>query len=254
MIAGDPAVSQPGALPRHVAIIMDGNGRWAKQRGRLRMVGHYAGTKTVRRIVRSAAKLGLEKLTLFAFSSENWRRPPEEVSNLMKLFMTVLQREVKLLHKHNVRLRIVGSREAFSDALQRRIEKAEQLTEHNDGLQLNIAANYGGRWDIVQQVRTVAEQVSDGTLKSSDITEEFFDKALGESSVGDVDLMIRTGGEHRISNFLIWQLAYAELYFSEKLWPDFDEQAFSEAIASYVCRERRFGCTTEQIQQMIQAG
>ncbi|MFM2482458.1 polyprenyl diphosphate synthase [Celerinatantimonas sp. YJH-8] len=254
MIAGDPAVIEPGALPRHVAIIMDGNGRWAKQRGRLRMVGHYAGAKTVRKIVRYAAQLGIEKLTLFAFSSENWRRPPEEVSNLMKLFMSVLQREVKLLNKHNVRLRIVGARDGFSESLQQRIEFAERLTEHNDGLQLNVAANYGGRWDILQQVRFFSEQISQGVLRSEQLTEALLNESFARSSVSDVDLMIRTGGEHRISNFLIWQLAYAELYFTERLWPDFDEQEFREALASYVCRERRFGCTTDQIRQMIQTG
>lgn len=251
MIASDPANNVTSALPRHVAIIMDGNGRWAKQRGRLRMVGHHAGAKTVRRIVKCAAKLGIEQLTLFAFSSENWRRPQEEVSNLMKLFMTVLQREVKLLNKNDVKLRIIGARNDFSQALQKRIASAEALTAENSGLRLNIAANYGGRWDITRQIRQFAEQISQGEIGCEQINEELIGQAFLEQSVGDVDLMIRTGGEHRISNFLIWQLAYAELYFTDLLWPDFDEQALRDALASYVRRERRFGCTTEQIQKII---
>ncbi|MFM2485852.1 isoprenyl transferase [Celerinatantimonas yamalensis] len=242
-----------GALPRHVAIIMDGNGRWAKQRGRIRVLGHHAGAKAVRKVVKNAAKLGIEQLTLFAFSSENWRRPAEEVSQLMKLFMTLLQREVKMLNKHNIKLRIIGNRGGFTQSLQQKIANAEALTANNSGLSLNIAANYGGRWDITQQIRYFADKISRQELTVEQVDEAMINNALSDHSVGDVDLMIRTGGEHRISNFLIWQLAYAELYFTNQLWPDFDEQDFSDALASYVQRERRFGCTSEQIQQIIQA-
>lgn len=240
-----------GALPRHVAIIMDGNGRWAKQRGRYRVFGHQRGARTVRKIVRTAGVLGIEQLTLFAFSSENWRRPPEEVDHLMKLFMNVLHRESKSLQKQNVRLRIIGHRDGFSSSLQKKIAAAEALTQHNTGLTLNIAANYGGRWDITEQFKALAAKVARNELQLNDIDEHKIDQLFALQSVGDVDLMIRTGGDHRISNFLIWQLAYAELYFTPCLWPDFDEKAFSEALASYVKRERRFGCTSEQIQSLI---
>lgn len=253
MSASESADHVSGAFPRHVAIIMDGNGRWAKQRGKLRISGHNEGAKTVRKIVKSASILGIEQLTLFAFSSENWRRPVDEVNNLMKLFMNVLQRESKSLNKNNVRLRIIGGRSEFSQALQKKMASVEAITAHNSGLTLNIAANYGGRWDITEQMRILAEQVSLHQLQPSDINETLLQQSFIKNSVGDIDLMIRTGGEHRISNFLIWQLAYAELYFTETLWPDFDEQAFSEALASYVQRERRFGCTSEQIQHLISA-
>jgi undecaprenyl diphosphate synthase len=238
-------------IPRHVAIIMDGNGRWAQMRGKRRTAGHKAGAQAVRAAVEFARKKGIESLTLFAFSSENWKRPEQEVSVLMELFMTVLKREVKKLHKYNVRLRIIGDKSAFGERLQRQMHEAEALTAGNTALNLNIAANYGGHWDITQAARKLAVQVAAGELTPADITEE---KLAGQLELADQpvpDLLIRTGGEHRISNFLLWQLAYAEFYFSKVLWPDFDDREFAAAIADFSCRERRFGLTSEQLQQAI---
>ncbi|MFH7586094.1 polyprenyl diphosphate synthase [Oceanimonas sp. AH20CE76] len=249
-----PATAAPNndaRLPRHVAIIMDGNGRWAEQRGKFRVSGHKAGVKSVRAAVTFGYKLGLDALTLFAFSSENWRRPEEEVSALMSLFIAVLGSEVRKLHHNNIRLRIIGDRSAFAPHLQRKIDDAERLTANNTGLTLNIAANYGGRWDITQAARLLAEQVAGGELKAEDITEEQLDKHIQMAELAPVDLLIRTGGEQRISNFLLWQLAYAEFYFTPVLWPDFGEDAFSEAIAAFVSRERRFGCTGAQIRELL---
>lgn len=241
-------------LPRHVAIIMDGNGRWAEQRGKFRVSGHKAGVKSVRAAVRFAYQLKLEALTLFAFSSENWRRPEDEVSALMSLFIAVLGSEVKKLHRNNIRLKVVGERRGFSEHLQRKIADAESLTANNTGVTLNIAANYGGRWDITQASRRLAEQVAAGTLVPTDINEQLLNEQMQLADLAPVDLLIRTGGEHRISNFLLWQLAYAELYFTPVLWPDFGEEAFSDAIAAFVSRERRFGCTGEQIRAMLVEG
>ena len=241
-------------LPRHVAIIMDGNGRWAEQRGKFRVSGHKAGVKSVRAAVRFAYQLKLEALTLFAFSSENWRRPEDEVSALMSLFITVLGSEVKKLHRNNICLKVVGERRGFSEHLQRKIADAENLTANNTGVTLNIAANYGGRWDITQASRRLAEQVAAGTLVPTDINEQLLSEHMQLADLAPVDLLIRTGGEHRISNFLLWQLAYAELYFTPVLWPDFGEEAFSDAIAAFVSRERRFGCTGEQIRAMLVEG
>lgn len=249
-----PATAAPNndaRLPRHVAIIMDGNGRWAEQRGKFRVSGHKAGVKSVRAAVTFGYKLGLDALTLFAFSSENWRRPEEEVSALMSLFIAVLGSEVRKLHHNNIRLCIIGDRSAFAPHLQRKINDAERLTANNTGLTLNIAANYGGRWDITQAARLLAEQVAGGELKAEDITEEQLDKHIQMAELAPVDLLIRTGGEQRISNFLLWQLAYAEFYFTPVLWPDFGEDAFSEAIAAFVSRERRFGCTGAQIRELL---
>ena len=238
-------------MPRHVAIIMDGNGRWAQLRGKHRTFGHKAWAEAVRSAVAFCRKRGIEALTLFAFSSENWKRPEYEVSVLMELFFTVLKREVKKLHKHNVRLRIIGDVSGFSERLQQRIAEAEQLTAGNTALQLNIAANYGGRWDISQAARRLAEQVSAGILNAAEITEAKLAEQLQLADQPAPDLLIRTGGEHRISNFLLWQLAYAEFYFSEVLWPDFNDREFAAAVADFSCRERRFGLTSEQIQQAI---
>jgi undecaprenyl diphosphate synthase len=242
--------SASAALPKHVAIIMDGNGRWAKLRGQPRMFGHHAGAKSLRKVVSMAGRLGIQELTLFAFSSENWKRPEEEVSSLMKLFLVVLQREIKNFDKNNVKLRIIGDTSRFNDELRERIRQAQEKTANNDGLTLNIAANYGGRWDVAQAFQTLATLVSRGELDASDIDEDMISQAMVCHSTGDVDLMIRTGGDQRISNFLIWQMAYAELYFSDLFWPDFDDLAFGDALASYVNRERRFGLTSEQIQAM----
>lgn len=238
-------------LPKHVAIIMDGNGRWAEQQGKKRILGHRAGVKAVRETVRLASAWGIESLTLYAFSSENWRRPKQEVNLLMELFFSVLQREVKRLNRNNVRLRIIGDTTAFSEKLQERIERAEVATRDNDGLVLNIAANYGGRWDVVQACRSMVKDISAGALSADDITEENLSSYLSTAGQPEPDLMIRTGGDCRISNFLVWQIAYTEFYFADLLWPDFDETAFANAIAAFVSRERRFGCTGSQIRELL---
>jgi undecaprenyl diphosphate synthase len=233
----------PCAYPRHVAIIMDGNGRWAKRQGKMRIFGHKAGVKSVRKAVSFAASHHLEALTLYAFSSENWNRPAQEVSALMELFVRALDSEVKSLHKHNVRLRVIGDISRFSSRLQDRIRRSETLTQHNDGLTLNIAANYGGRWDIIQGVKKLLTQVQDGVLQVEDVTEDALSSSICMNELAPVDLVIRTGGEHRISNFLLWQIAYAELYFTDVLWPDFDEIVFEGALNAFAQRERRFGGT-----------
>ncbi|MBS0848546.1 (2E,6E)-farnesyl-diphosphate-specific ditrans,polycis-undecaprenyl-diphosphate synthase [Citrobacter sp. JGM124] len=243
MLSSSEQLSEPLATSgaRHVAIIMDGNGRWAKLQGKMRVFGHKAGAKSVRRAVSYAANNGIEALTLYAFSSENWNRPAQEVSALMELFVWALDSEVKSLHRHNVRLRIIGDTSRFNSRLQERIKKAEALTQNNTGLTLNIAANYGGRWDIVQSVKYLASQVQDGVLRPEEIDEQLLGNQICMSELPPVDLVIRTGGEHRISNFLIWQIAYAELYFTDVLWPDFDEQDFEGALNAFANRERRFG-------------
>lgn len=227
--------------PRHVAIIMDGNGRWAKNQGKLRISGHKAGVKSVRRAVSFAVSNNLEALTLYAFSSENWSRPAQEVTALMELFVWALDSEVKSLHKHNVRLRVIGDTSRFSPRIQERIRRSETLTANNSGLTLNIAANYGGRWDIIEGVKKLAEQVQEGLLRPDQITEESLTSQLCMQELAPVDLVIRTGGEHRISNFLLWQIAYAEFYFTDVLWPDFDEHVFEGALNAFSLRERRFG-------------
>ncbi|QSX41857.1 polyprenyl diphosphate synthase [Shewanella cyperi] len=238
------------SLPRHVAIIMDGNGRWAQAQGKPRVMGHKAGVKAVRRAVSTARALGIKSLTLFAFSSENWRRPDKEVSLLMELFMTVLKRELKLLDQNGVRLNIIGDISRFSPRLQKQIAEAEARTAGNEDLILNVAANYGGRWDIVQAAQTLAQKVETGEITSNQITEESLSQHLCMQNQGEVDLMIRTGGDFRISNFVLWQAAYAELVFTDTLWPDFDEQAFHEAIAIFAGRQRRFGLTGSQIEDL----
>ncbi|MGI5309454.1 polyprenyl diphosphate synthase [Rheinheimera sp. WS51] len=243
----------PKNLPQHVAIIMDGNGRWAQRQGKPRVWGHKKGVESVRRSVSFCRELGIKSLTLFAFSSENWRRPEKEVSTLMQLFLMVLQSEVKTLHKHNVRLKIVGNLTPFNDKLRANITKAEQLTANNTSMTLNIAANYGGRWDIVNAAKGLLQKVEQGKLASTDLTEDMFAKEIQMNDQPELDLLIRTGGDIRISNFLLWQAAYAELWFTDTLWPDFNQQVFSEAIAAFVNRERRFGCTGEQIRQLAQS-
>ncbi|MGQ0286969.1 polyprenyl diphosphate synthase [Pasteurellaceae bacterium 22721_9_1] len=231
----------PNNIPQHIAIIMDGNGRWAKQKGKMRVFGHTNGVKAVRRSVAYAREIGVKSLTLYAFSSENWNRPAEEVSALMSLFMQALDREVKKLHKNNIKLNILGDVSKFSPSLQAKIAAAEKTTENNTALTLNIAANYGGCWDIVQATQQIATQVKQGDLLIEQINEELFQQNLVTKQQPPVDLLIRTSGEQRISNFLLWQIAYAELFFSEVLWPDFDEQEFNRAIWAYQQRERRFG-------------
>ena len=234
-------MTQERYIPHHVAIIMDGNGRWAQQRKQLRAVGHRAGLKAVRKIVTYAATLGIKVLTLYAFSSENWKRPANEVSALISLFIYALNREMKSLHKNNVRLNIIGNISQFNDDLQNMIINAEQLTKDNSGLVLNVAANYGGRWDILQSTKKMAKQVLDGKITLDDITEERFNSEISMHEFPEVDLVIRTGGEYRISNFLLWQIAYSELYFTDVLWPDFNQTLFDKAIDVFNTRERRFG-------------
>jgi len=233
--------------PRHIAIIMDGNGRWAQKRFMPRALGHQAGVKAVRKIVEYCAKQEVEVLTLFAFSSENWRRPEEEVSLLMGLFMATLQREINKLDRNNIRLRFIGDRTAFSDKLQAKMAEGEAQTKDNDALTLVIAANYGGRWDMCQAFRTVAEKIAAGELENQNINEQLINQYLSTADLPEPDLFIRTGGEQRVSNFLLWQLAYTELYFTETLWPDFDRNSLEDAIKSFKSRQRRFGHTGEQL-------
>lgn len=240
-------------LPNHVAIIMDGNGRWAKKRFLPRAAGHKAGVDTVKMIVETSAKLGIKAVTLFAFSSENWQRPKEEVDHLMELFVTSLEKEAKQLHEKKIRLRFIGNRSEFKEKLQKRIAEAEALTSDNSGMQLVIAANYGGKWDIVQAAQKLAEKVSQGELTPSEISAELLQQSISLSDLPEPDLFIRTSGEHRISNFMIWQLAYTELYFTDLLWPDFDRAAYIEALKSFADRERRFGQTGEQVAKINNA-
>jgi undecaprenyl diphosphate synthase len=231
-------VPEAGDVPRHVAIIMDGNGRWAKRQHLPRIAGHRRGVESVRATVRACAERGIGFLTLFAFSSENWRRPAEEVALLMQLFQMALTNEVEKLHRNEVRLKVVGDTSRFDANIRRAIEQGERLTAGNNGLTLTIAANYGGRWDLLQAVNKI---------KNQPIDESSLAAHLAMSYAPEPDLFILTGGEQRISNFLLWQLAYTELYFTETLWPDFDDAALDLAIASYRARERRFGRTSEQL-------
>jgi undecaprenyl diphosphate synthase len=233
-----------GNVPRHIAIIMDGNGRWARARMLPRIAGHRRGLESVRATVENCADRGVQYLTLFAFSSENWRRPQEEVALLMQLFQVALTSEVERMHKNGVRLRVVGDTERFGAKIQRLIEQGERLTADNRRLTVTIAANYGGRWDLLQAINKVKERPID---------EAALAQHLAMSYAPEPDLFIRTGGEQRISNFLLWQLAYTELYFTETLWPDFDGAALDEAIASYRSRERRFGRTSEQVSESKRA-
>lgn len=235
-------------VPRHIAIIMDGNNRWAKARRLPGLAGHKAGVDCVRSVIQGCIEQGVEALTLFAFSSENWKRPPLEVKGLMELFKLALDRESKKLLKNNIRLRVIGDKTAFSDSLRGKIARAEEMTAECDGLQLNIAANYGGRWDITNAAKQLAERCIAGELDLETISEDTLGEYISMSELPAPDLCIRTGGEQRISNFLIWQFAYTELYFSDLFWPDFDKGALSEAIDSYCGRERRFGKTSEQIE------
>ena len=226
---------------------MDGNGRWAKKKGKIRTFGHKAGVKAVRASVSYALKNGVKVLTLFAFSSENWNRPAEEVGVLMELFNMVLGSEVKKLNKNNVRLKIIGDTSRFDTKLVNKIREAEALTENNDSLVLNIAANYGGRWDIVNAAKELIVKVQAGQIDVTDIDEKTFTRHTCAADLPAVDLLIRTGGEQRISNFLLWQIAYAELYFLDVFWPDFDEATFQLAVDAFTERQRRFGKTSEQI-------
>jgi len=246
-----PVPNQPDPrLPGHIAIIMDGNGRWAQNRFLPRTAGHKAGVGAVRKTVEQCLARGIPALTLFAFSSENWRRPLQEVSLLMELFLSTLDRETAKLNENDVRLRIIGDRGAFPTILQEHIAASEDLTRHNQRMSLSIAVNYGGRWDITQAARHLAEAVERGELRAKDIDEKRLATCLALAELPEPDLFIRTGGEQRISNFLLWQLAYTELYFTPVLWPDFDEQVFHSALEDYANRQRRFGYTGEQVEAL----
>ena len=234
------------SVPRHIAIIMDGNGRWAAARGMPRAAGHKQGIASVRMTIEECAKRGVEALTVFAFSSENWKRPQDEVASLMGLFMDALDREIAELHKNKVRVRFIGDRRNLSVRLQSRIAGAEDLTAANSGLKLQVAVSYGGRWDMVQAVQKLARRVAEGALRAEQIDETAVAAALELAGVPDPDLLVRTGGETRISNFLLWNLAYTELYFTDKLWPEFDVAAFEAALEYFSGRERRFGLTGAQ--------
>lgn len=236
-------------LPAHVVIVMDGNGRWAKKRLMPRTAGHAAGVKATKKAVEFCVEKNIAVLTLFAFSSENWKRPQQEVTTLMELFVTTLQSEVKSLHEQSVRMRFIGDCSAFSENLQSKINQATTLTEKNTGLQLNIAVNYGGRWDVAQACQSIIKKISAGEVSLENVNAELIDQNICLAELPDPELFIRTGGEKRISNFLIWQLAYSELYFSDVLWPDFDHQEFSNAINWFANIQRRFGETGEQIEQ-----
>ena len=233
-------MSTPAAIPHHIAIVMDGNGRWATRRYLPRVAGHRQGVESLRRCVKACSDRGVRVLTVFAFSSENWNRPPEEVSGLMELLAMALGREVPQLKSDGVRIHIVGDRSTLSEKMRQGLAQAEATTAHNTRLILNVCFNYGGRWDIAQAAARLAAQ-------GEPLTEASLDRAMALAHVPDPDLLIRTGGERRISNFLLWQAAYSELFFSDRLWPDFDEAALDEAIADYGRRERRFGQTSSQV-------
>ena len=236
-------------IPAHIAIVMDGNGRWALQRNRPRSMGHKAGLKALRAVIGHCGKLGVGELTVFAFSSENWNRPEQEVNRLMDLFMRALDREAKELNENKVRIRFIGDVGAFSAALRRKIHQAETQTANNTGMIFNVAVNYGGRWDIVQATRKLAEECSRGLIKPADINEKLLADLICLNQSKYPDLLIRTGGEMRISNFLLWQCAYTELHFTTTLWPDFGPESLDQAITVYQSRERRFGLTSEQLRK-----
>lgn len=240
------SASSGTVLPRHIAVVMDGNGRWANNRHLPRAAGHKAGVNATRKIVENCAKSQIEALTIFAFSSENWNRPEDEVKSLMALFITTISAEVKKLHKKNVCVKFIGDRSKFSEKLQTAMNASEQLTASNTGLQLNIAANYGGRWDILNACKLLAREIKDKGFE--DVDEHKLGSYMALSDMPAPDLFIRTGGEQRISNFLLWQLAYSELYFVDTLWPDFSDEEFNSALSWYAGRQRRFGKTGQQVQ------
>jgi len=250
IVSSTSAVPPISDLPQHVAVIMDGNGRWARQRGLPRIAGHRKGADAVRQLVQACGERGISCLTLFAFSSENWRRPESEVSLLLELFLTALENEVNKLHANNVRFSVIGDIERFGPKIVARIRDGEALTAGNTGLVLTIAANYGGRWDIAQACRQLAAQAVAGSLDPAQITPEQLEPYLSMAGLPEPDLFIRTGGEQRISNFLLWQLAYTELYFTPVLWPDFDIEQFTFALQSFAGRQRRFGQTGEQVEAL----
>lgn len=235
-------------LPKHLAIIMDGNGRWAKQKGMLRVFGHENGTKAVRQTVEACARLGIPNLTLYAFSTENWNRPKLEVDTLMKLLVSSLKKELPTLQDNNIRLATIGNTGQLPESARKQLDEVMQFTRNNTRMTLTLALSYGSREEIVSAVKSIAQKIKDNTIDVNDINEATISESLYTHNLPDVDLVIRTSGEQRISNFLLWQIAYAEFYFTEVLWPDFREEHLHQAIISYQKRERRFGKTSEQIQ------
>jgi undecaprenyl diphosphate synthase len=236
-------------VPQHIAIIMDGNGRWAKQQGENRIYGHYEGVNSVRAVVEAAGEVGVKYITLYAFSTENWNRPKEEVDALMELLVSTISAETPQLNKKNVRLQAIGNLNSLPPACLEELNESIELTSKNTGLTLVLALSYSAKWELIDAVKQIATQVKNGSLNIEDISEKHFEQGLCTKNIPDPELMIRTSGEHRISNFLLWQLAYAEFYFTEKLWPDFRKDDLYEAILNYQNRERRFGKTSEQLTQ-----
>jgi undecaprenyl diphosphate synthase len=234
-------------LPKHIAIIMDGNGRWAKEKGKERLFGHYSGVESVRNIVEGCAELGIQFLTLYAFSTENWDRPKDEVLGLMELLVQTIKQEVSTLNKNNIRLHVIGNIKMLPDLAGKELNEACEATKANTGLNLIMALSYSSRWEIIEAVKTIAREVKDNQLDPENITSEVFEQHLCTSDFPDPELMIRTSGEFRISNFLLYQLAYSELYFTDTLWPDFRKENLYQAILDYQSRERRFGKTSEQL-------
>jgi undecaprenyl diphosphate synthase len=236
-------------VPQHIAIIMDGNGRWAKQQGENRIYGHYEGVNSVRAVVEAAGEVGVKYITLYAFSTENWNRPKEEVDALMQLLVSTISAETPQLNKKNVRLQAIGNLDSLPPACLQELDESIELTSQNTGLTLVLALSYSSKWELIDAVKQIATQVKNGNLAIDDITEKQIEQYLCTKHIPDPELMIRTSGEHRISNFLLWQLAYAEFYFTDKLWPDFRKDDLYEAILNYQNRERRFGKTSEQLTQ-----
>lgn len=245
----DKSVLDPNNIPQHIAIIMDGNGRWAKQQGKLRTFGHKNGVKAVREATESAAELGIKYLTLYAFSTENWNRPKLEVKALMELLVTTIAKEVDTLNKNNIRLETIGNINDLPKRARQALIKAKEETAHNDHMTLILALSYSGKWEITEAVRNISEKVKNGELNTEDINDDLISQHLTTKNFPDPELLIRTSNEHRLSNFLLWQLAYAEFYFTETLWPDFNKEEMIKAVYSYQNRERRFGKTSEQITQ-----
>ena len=247
----ESAAPAGNAMPRHVAVVMDGNGRWARRHGQPRIAGHRRGVEVVKNLLPVFAKSGIPYLTLFAFSSENWRRPSTEVTLLLDLLATALENEIRLLREHHICLRVIGDLSPFPSRLQRKITESVALTADNRALNLTIAVNYGGRWDMAQACRSLADLVERGELAADSVTPDLIESRLCTRALPEPDLFIRTGGEQRISNFLLWQLAYTELYFTDVYWPDFDEEHFDRALAVYARRQRRFGKTEEQVRAVV---
>ena len=242
-------IDSKDSKPKHIAIIMDGNGRWAKNKSQPRVAGHRAGVKTLRKLIEHAVRIQLNTMTVYAFSRENWQRPEKEVTLLMDLFMTALNSEVKDLHENNVCLKFIGDKADFSEKLQKTIKQSEDLTCNNSGLSLNVAANYSGRWDITQALQSIADDIVAGNLNNKQVDESLINEKLCLAKEVEPDLFIRTGGEQRISNYFLWQLAYTELYFTDTLWPDFSPDELDKAINWFNNRQRRFGKTSEQIEK-----